>query len=122
MFLPDSLKKKAFPFSGTDYVSSSEEPSTCSGSTGCLLDMPLSQLSPVLQEQFPQEMLSPHRAVFISFLQRLSLDPGRALTSRQAFCLLSLHCPLNGPQNKLRAHEADAIHQNLITILLYKQH
>lgn len=120
-FFPDSLKKKPFfPLPGTAYVSSSEESSTCSGSTGCLLDMPFSQLSTVLQEQFPQEMLAPYRAVFMSFLQGFPLDPGRALTSRQASCFPSHHCPLKGPQNKLRANEADAIHQNLIKILLYK--
>lgn len=78
--------------------------------------------APCSKEQFPQEMLSPYRALFISFLQRLPLDPGRAFTSRQASCLLSHHCPLKGPQNNLRANEADAIHQNLIKILLYKQH
>lgn len=78
--------------------------------------------APCSKEQFSQEMLSPYRALFISFLQRLPLDPGRAFTSRQISCLLSHHCPLKGPQNNLRANEADAIHQNVIKILLYKQH
>lgn len=121
------LPKKSLSFHPQGQVMSAphspEESATCAGSAGCLLDVPLSQPCPVLQELFPQGMFAPSRAAAHLLPAETSTGPRQVSSQhagRQASCLLSHHCPLKSPQNKLWANEADAIHQNLIKRLLHK--
>lgn len=80
-----------------------------------------SRPAPHSRSSSPRVLLLLAGQLLIPFLQRLPLDLGIVINSRQSG-LLSCHWPMKGPQNKPWANKADAIHQNLIKILLYKYH
>lgn len=104
-----------------DYVSSALFWGALQPVWHCL--MPAGHACCPAQPHAPEDLPPGCRAAACPLPAQNSIPPGHSRqqqTERLACSPVSCHCSLKGPQNKLWANEADAIHQNLIKILLYK--